>query len=93
MGRRCKIVAAFKTNFAATLEEPAQGSRVRDVFLCGDDTKAKRTVLGLIAESGFRPVDCGRLEAARVLDQMVPLMIELDERYGNKGSSSWKFLP
>lgn len=93
LGRRSKIVAAFKTNFAETLGQSLQGTIVRDVFLCGGDRKAKRTVMDLIAQTGFRPVDCGELEAARILDQMVPLMIEIDERYGNKRTSSWKFLP
>ena len=55
-------------------------------------TAAKRTVMQLIEETGFCAVDCGRLENARTLDLMVPLMIQLDQRYGGDASSSWKFL-
>jgi len=43
--------------------------------------------------TGFRPVDCGRLANARVLDGMVPLMIELDARSGSDAHSAWKLLP
>jgi predicted dinucleotide-binding enzyme len=46
----------------------------------------------LITATGFRAIDCGGFENARTLDVMVPLMIELDNRYQADASSSWKFL-
>ncbi len=86
-------VAAYKTTFWKTLDQPAlAGGRNRDVLICSDDDSAKRTVMQLIEETGFRAVDCGRLENARTLDLMVPLMIELDECYGGDALSSWKFI-
>ena len=85
-------VAAYKTTFWKTLDQPAlAGGTNRDVRICSDDDSAKRTVMQLIEETGFCAVDCGRLENARTLDLMVPLMIELDQRYGGDASSSWKF--
>ena len=85
-------VAAYKTTFWKTLDEPqlADGSR-RDVLVCSDDQQAKQTVIELIEETGFRAVDCGMLENARTLDLMVALMLELDNRYGTNATSSWKF--
>ncbi len=86
-------VAAYKTTFWKTLDWPVlAGGAKRDVLVCSDDDGAKRTVMQLIEETGFRPVDCGRLENARTLDLMVPLMIELDQRYSTDALSSWKFL-
>ncbi len=86
-------VAAYKTTFWKTLDQPAlAGGTNRDVLICSDDDSAKRTVMQLIEETGFRAVDCGRLENARTLDLMVPLMIELDQRYGGDALSSWKFI-
>ena len=59
--------------------------------VCSNDPSAKQTVMELIEQTGFRPVDCGGLENARTLDLMVPLMLELDNRYGADATSSWKF--
>ncbi len=85
-------VAAYKTTFWKTLDEPqlADGTK-RDVLVCSDDRQAKQTVIALIEQTGFRAVDCGQLENARTLDLMVPLMIELDGRYQRHATSSWKF--
>ncbi|MFN3421262.1 MAG: NADPH-dependent F420 reductase [Armatimonadota bacterium] len=93
LGVPARWVAAFKTNFWTTLEQPVnKDGIVRDCFYCGDDQDAKRIVAELIEQVGYRPVDCGGLKAARVLDLMVPLMIELDRRFGSKAQCSWKLL-
>jgi hypothetical protein len=86
-------VAAYKTNFWKTLDQPvsADGHK-RDVLVCAADEQAKRTVMQLIEQTAFRAVDCGGLENARTVDLMVPLMIELDSRYGRDSLSSWRFL-
>ena len=85
-------VAAYKTTFWKTLDEPSQHGQVRDVFVNSQDAEAKAIVMDLITATGFRAIDCGGLENARTLDLMVPLMIELDSRYQADASSSWKFL-
>lgn len=86
-------VAAYKTTFWKTLDQPVfAGGIKRDVLVCSDDLAAKRTVMQLIEETGFRAVDCGRLENSRTLDLMVPLMIELDQRYCGDALSSWKYI-
>ena len=86
-------VAAYKTTFWKTLDQPASADgHKRDVLVCADDATAKGTVMQLIDQTGFRAIDCGRLENARTLDLMVPLMIELDGRYGRNSVSSWRFM-
>ncbi len=93
LGVPARWVAAFKTNFWTTLEQPVnKDGIVRDCLYCGDDRYAKGIVARLIEQVGYRPVDCGDLKAARVLDLMVPLMIELDRRSGGKAQCSWKLL-
>ena len=93
LGVPARWVAAFKTNWWTTLDKPVnKDGIVRDCFYCGDDQEAKEIVAQLIREVGFRPVDCGPLKAARTLDLMVPLMIELDRRWGANASLSWKLL-
>lgn len=93
IGPGARVVAAFKTNFAATLLAPLNADGIqRDVLFAGDDEDDKRIVADLIADLGFRPIDCGALRNARILDGMVPLIIELDRRYGGAWQTSWKLL-
>lgn len=88
------LVAAWKTNFWTLLDPNARTEGiVYDVFLCGDDEAAKKRIAALIESTGFRAVDCGKLAAARVLDGMVPLLIEMDARFGHAHRSAWKFHP
>jgi 8-hydroxy-5-deazaflavin:NADPH oxidoreductase len=95
IGPGARVVAAFKDNFSDTLLEPVDPIHgiQRDVHFAGDDEAAKAVVEQLTADLGFQPVDCGPLRHARVLDGMVPLIVELDRRYGEGGRrSSWKLL-
>ncbi|MGY8881447.1 MAG: NADPH-dependent F420 reductase, partial [Dehalococcoidia bacterium] len=79
IGDGALVIAAFKTNFAATFENPIDSTgEPREVHYAGDDEEAMKAVKQLIRGIGFKPVDCGTLAQAVVLDHMVPLMIRLD---------------
>ena len=95
IGAGARVVAAFKDNFWATLQEPVDSHTglVRDVHFAGDNEADKEVVVQLIKDLGFEPVDCGPLHNARLLDGLVPLIIELDRRYTNGGfRASWKLM-
>lgn len=95
IGPDARVVAAFKGNFAETLLEPIDRvtDLLRDVHYAGDNPDDKQIVALLIEDLGFRPVDCGPLKNARLLDGMVPLLLELDRRYGaGQRKSGWKFV-
>lgn len=94
IGDGARVVAAFKTTFAATLLKPrTRNGEQRDVQFAGDNADDKRVVAQLIEDAGFRPLDCGPLHNARILDGMVPLMLHLDAVYGTGDyTSSWKFI-
>jgi len=87
------LVAAWKTTCWPLLDPRERAGALHDVFVCADDEAARARVAELITETGFRPVDCGALANARVLDAMVPLLLEVDRRYNNGHRSAWKFLP
>ena len=53
-----------------------------DVLVAGDSGDAKRAVAELIARiPGLRPVNAGRLEAARLIEGITPLLISVNARY------------
>ena len=72
LGGDAAVVKAFNTMDAATLEEDGRPAGAHDrlvLFVSGDDELAKRTVLELIDEIGFDPVDTGTLSVGGRLQQ------------------------
>ena len=52
-----------------------------DVLIAGDRPEAKREVAKLVSRiDGLRPVDCGRLECARMMEALTPLLISINSR-------------
>jgi hypothetical protein len=47
------------------------------VFLAGDDADAKKLVMDVAKQSGFRPVDAGPLRNASVIENLAMLWIHL----------------
>ncbi|MDO9397613.1 MAG: NAD(P)-binding domain-containing protein [Herbiconiux sp.] len=93
LGTRDGLVAAFKDNFAATINEPgaADGERP-DVKIASDDPVAKACVAELARDLGHRVLDCGPLHNARLIDSMVSLMLILDREYtGFTMKTGWRF--
>lgn len=92
LGTTSGLVAAFKDNFAATINAPASGGVRPDCKLAGDDVEAKKIVAALATELGHRVIDCGPLHDARLLDAMVSLMLILDRTYCDfTMKSGWHF--
>ena len=93
IGDGARVVAAFKANFSNTLMEPVDHTgQPRDVFFAVDDEPAKQVVAGLITDLGFKPIDCGPLRAATMLDLSVPMLIDMDTRLnGGRRTSSFRF--
>ena len=52
------------------------------MFVAGDDAAGKKTVLTLVADCGFEPVDAGGLRCARLLEPLAMLWIELARKRG-----------
>jgi hypothetical protein len=74
---RAHVVKAFNTVFAQNQSVGRIGNEQLTLFVAGDDAKAKQTVMQLGADIGFDPVDAGPLKAARYLEPMGMLMINL----------------
>jgi NADPH-dependent F420 reductase len=68
------VAASHLSDLGHTFEE--------DVLLCGDEAAAKEHVAELLRRiPGLRPVDAGRLEMARIVEQLTALTISINIRH------------
>ena len=72
-----RVVKAFNTVFAGTMDSGHVKERQLTVFAAGDDDDAKRKVLELARSIGFDAVDAGPLRNARYLEPMGVQNIQL----------------
>ncbi len=80
------LVGAFKTIPARILSD-IDSDLDCDVFVCSDSEEAKNAVVQLASNvSDLRPVDAGPLNAARTLERMAALAIQLNLRYKIKSA-------
>jgi NADPH-dependent F420 reductase len=80
------VSAPALKNLAHTLDE--------DVLLAGDRKADKRRAAELIDSiDGLRCVDCGRLEMARITEQLTALMISVNVRYKTRAGLRITGLP
>lgn len=76
-----RVVSAFHTISAALLSN--LGHRLdEDVLICGDSREDKQELAEVVQRiDGLRPVDCGPLEMARIVEQLTPLIISINARH------------
>ncbi len=75
--KNSRVVKCFNTASAQTMANPVIDGVKGDIYLCGDDEDARKTVSALAAELDFTPVDCGDLSASRYIEPMACLWIKL----------------
>ena len=90
---RAQVVKAFNTTFASALVAGWVGGLPVDVFLAGDDARAKARVAALVADGGMRPVDTGPLRRARELEAFQLLHMTLQGPLGLDWASAVKLVP
>jgi len=84
--RGVTVVSALHTVSAPALSDPTIAMD-EDVLVAGDDRKAKDDASDLIRRiPGLRPVDCGDLERARIVEQLTALLISINVRHKIKHS-------
>jgi NADPH-dependent F420 reductase len=75
------VVSALQTVSARLLADLGHDLD-EDVLVSGDSKETKRRVAELVARiPGLRPVDCGRLEMARYVEGLTPLLISINSRH------------
>jgi NADPH-dependent F420 reductase len=87
------VVSALHTVSAAALGD-LDHDLDEDVLVAGDKGDAKRAVAELIGRiPGLRPVNAGRLEAARMIEGITPLLIGVNARYKTTAGVKLTALP
>ena len=75
------VVSALHTVGAAAVADLGR-QLDEDVLVTGDDREAKRRVAELIALiDGLRPVDAGKLEVAKLVEGLTPMLISVNIRH------------
>jgi 8-hydroxy-5-deazaflavin:NADPH oxidoreductase len=76
-----EVVSALHTISATTLSDLSHALD-EDILVAGDSVAAKRRVAELIARiDGLRPINAGRLETAKLIEGLTPLLIAINSRY------------
>ncbi len=74
------VVSALHTVSAKTVRD-LDAELDEDILVCSDRRADTERVMDLIgAIEGLRPVDCGRLENARLIEGLTPLLISINIR-------------
>lgn len=87
-----RLVKAFNTTFAGTLEKGSVADQTLDVFITGDDEEANGIITDLVRTSGMRPLPVGGLERARQLEAVTLLGITAQSVLGTRFMTAWKLL-
>jgi predicted dinucleotide-binding enzyme len=80
------VVKAFNTVFGSNQANP---SREVQVLVAGDDADAKEQVRLLAESLGMTSIDAGRLSAARQLEGMALLNMQINATQGGDWTSRW----
>jgi hypothetical protein len=75
-----RVVKAFNIVGAPHMFRPQFSGGPPDMFYCGDDDAAKATVRGILEAFGWRAIDVGGIEGARLLEPLAMLWIEHGRR-------------
>jgi 8-hydroxy-5-deazaflavin:NADPH oxidoreductase len=75
-----RVLSAFHTVSAALLSD-LDHELDEDVLICGDRREDKDRLAEIVnGIPGLRPVDCGALEMARIVEQLTALLISINVR-------------
>jgi hypothetical protein len=75
--RQAKFFKAFNSAGVDVMAQPRFAEGNAAMFVAGPDGADKNTVLRIVADVGFEPVDAGEMKAARQLEHLAMLWIQL----------------
>lgn len=79
-----KVVKVLNTIAAPVMVNPGLISRKPDLFMCGNDAKAKKAVKKLVKQFGWKSViDLGDITGSRGMEMTLPIWLRLWNTLGN----------
>ncbi|HWF36518.1 MAG TPA: NADPH-dependent F420 reductase [Solirubrobacteraceae bacterium] len=88
-----RVVSALHTIAASHLAD-LDYQLDEDVLVCGDRREDKDRIAEVVERiAGLRTVDCGRLEMARIVEQLTPLLISINIRHKTQAGIKITGLP
>ncbi len=88
---KARVIKAFNTVGNAQFFKPDFPGGPPDMFICGNDEGAKKTVTDVLRDFGWPAIDIGGIEGARVLEPLCILWVLYAIRSGS-GSHAFKLL-
>jgi predicted dinucleotide-binding enzyme len=82
-----KVVKTLNTVNSAHMVHPQFAGGTPEMFLCGNDADAKALVGEILVAFGWKPVDAGKIDSARLLEPLSMLGIRLA-----LGSGNWNYV-
>ena len=80
LGPGVKVVSAFQNVSERHLRNLAHEIEC-DVLVCGDDAKARETVIGLARDIGLRALHAGPLANSAAVEALTSVLIAINKRY------------
>jgi predicted dinucleotide-binding enzyme len=77
-----RVVKAFNCVGNAHMVNPSFPGGKPDMFICGNDEPAKKTVSDLCAALGWPAIDIGAIDAARYLEPLSMVWVSILVKYG-----------
>ena len=81
-----RVVKALNTVNCQVMVDPSLVPGEHQLFVCGEDATAKEQVTALLGEFGWPPhrvLDLGGIRAARSVEMMLPLWVDLFRHFGH----------
>jgi NADPH-dependent F420 reductase len=85
LGESVKVVSAFQNVPAHLLQDPALEVDC-DVLVCGDDVRARETVIALAADIGLRALHAGPIANSAGAEALTSILISINSRYKVSGA-------
>ena len=78
-----RVVKALNSVSAHLMVDPGNLQQPHSVFIASNDEGAKREVTALLQSFGWKDIlDLGDLGACRAMEQLIPLWMRLEEKFG-----------
>lgn len=85
LGEEVRVVSAFQNVAAAHLADPAHKIDC-DVLVCGNDPKARGTVIELAKDAGMRAWHAGRIDNSAIAEALTSALIFINGHYKIDGA-------